>query len=166
MLIFDREGYSPVFIKEMWQTHRIACITYHKFPKEAWPVGEFAETQAEVDSQIRSVQSKLNRKPVEFAAHTIRPQLFAGEIATNLGDRLKISRLISVGKIQDIEVENDETHRTRNGRTETVDNNESIMIIGNRLPAMRNTGFSVLGAQQILLGQPVTSHNDRDSVPE
>jgi hypothetical protein len=45
LLIFDREGYSPVFFKEMWQTHRIACITYHKFPKEAWPVEEFLETQ-------------------------------------------------------------------------------------------------------------------------
>ena len=45
MLIFDREGYSPVFFKEMWQTHRIACITYHKFPKEVWPVEEFMETQ-------------------------------------------------------------------------------------------------------------------------
>ena len=45
VLIFDREGYSPVFIKEMWETHRIACITYHKFPKEAWPVEEFVETQ-------------------------------------------------------------------------------------------------------------------------
>ena len=177
VLIFDREGYSPVFFKEMWQTHRIACITYHKFPKEAWPVGEFAETQAtlprgetlsmklaergswigdkrdglwvrevrklnpdghqtslissayehegfmdaadlfsrwsqenffrytmehygidllseyqtevipgtsrpvvnprwrEVDSLIRSVQSKLSRKQVEFAAHTIRPEM-------------------------------------------------------------------------------------------
>jgi transposase len=177
VLIFDREGYSPVFFKEMWQTHRIACITYHKFPKEAWPVGEFTETQAtlprgetvsmklaergswigdkrdglwvrevrklnpdghqtslissayehegfmdaadlfsrwsqenffrytmehygidllseyqtevipgtnrpvvnprwrEVDSQIRSVQSKLSRKQVEFAAHTIRPEM-------------------------------------------------------------------------------------------
>ena len=74
-------------------------------------------------------------------------QLFAGEIVSNLADRLKISRLISVGKNQDIEVENDETHRTRNGRAETVDNNKSIMIIGNRLPAMRNAGFSVLGAQ-------------------
>ena len=27
------EGYSPEFFKEMWQTHRIACITYHKHPK-------------------------------------------------------------------------------------------------------------------------------------
>ena len=42
--MFDREGYSPVFFKEMWQSHRIACITYHKFPKENWAVEEFQET--------------------------------------------------------------------------------------------------------------------------
>ena len=29
VILFDREGYSPEFFKEMWQTHRIACITYH-----------------------------------------------------------------------------------------------------------------------------------------
>ena len=45
VIIFDREGYSPVFFKEMWQTHRIACITYHKFPKKAWPEEEFLDTQ-------------------------------------------------------------------------------------------------------------------------
>ena len=36
VMVFDREGYSPEFFKEMWEKHRIACITYHKFPKEAW----------------------------------------------------------------------------------------------------------------------------------
>ena len=45
VLVFDREGYSPLFFKEMWQSHRIACITYHKFPKENWSVDEFQETQ-------------------------------------------------------------------------------------------------------------------------
>jgi hypothetical protein len=45
VIIFDREGYSPAFFKEMWQTHRIACITYHKYPKQAWPEEEFADTQ-------------------------------------------------------------------------------------------------------------------------
>ena len=44
VLVFDREGYSPVFFKEMWTSHRIACITYHKHPKEDWPEDEFAET--------------------------------------------------------------------------------------------------------------------------
>lgn len=36
-LVFDREGYSPAFFQEMWQEHRIACLTYHKHPGEAWP---------------------------------------------------------------------------------------------------------------------------------
>jgi hypothetical protein len=43
LLIFDREGYSPSFFRRMWEEHRVACITYHKFPKESWPVSEFSE---------------------------------------------------------------------------------------------------------------------------
>ena len=45
VILFDREGYSPEFFKEMWQTHRIACITYHKYPKDDWPATEFAEIE-------------------------------------------------------------------------------------------------------------------------
>jgi len=45
VIVFDREGYSPAFFQEMWQTHRIACITYHKFPKDHWPEAEFIPTQ-------------------------------------------------------------------------------------------------------------------------
>jgi transposase len=41
-LVLDREGYSPGFFKEMWQNHRIACITYHKHPDGQWPQEEFA----------------------------------------------------------------------------------------------------------------------------
>jgi transposase len=48
VLIFDREGYSPSFFKQMWQTHRIACISYHKYPKEAWPQEEFAPSQVKM----------------------------------------------------------------------------------------------------------------------
>ena len=45
VIVFDREGYSPEFFKEMWQTHRIACITYHKFPKDDWPTTEFVDCE-------------------------------------------------------------------------------------------------------------------------
>jgi transposase len=45
VIVFDREGYSPSFFREMWRKHRIACITYHKFPKEAWPKEWFADSQ-------------------------------------------------------------------------------------------------------------------------
>jgi transposase len=46
LLIFDREGYSPSFFRRMWQEHRIACVTYHKFPKTDWPISEFSEVTA------------------------------------------------------------------------------------------------------------------------
>jgi len=42
-IVFDREGYSPGFFREMWTEHRIACITYHKYPKGSWPESEFYE---------------------------------------------------------------------------------------------------------------------------
>lgn len=42
-LVFDREGYSPDFFVEMWQKHRIACITYHKYPKQDWAACEFLD---------------------------------------------------------------------------------------------------------------------------
>ena len=45
MILFDREGYSPEFFKEMWQAHRIARITYHKYPKDDWPTTEFEEIE-------------------------------------------------------------------------------------------------------------------------
>jgi transposase len=37
VLVFDREGYSPAFFRDMWCQHRIACITYHKHPRGTWP---------------------------------------------------------------------------------------------------------------------------------
>lgn len=37
VLVFDREGYSPAFFREMWREHRIGCITYHKHPRGEWP---------------------------------------------------------------------------------------------------------------------------------
>lgn len=47
-LIFDREGYSPGFFKEMREKHRIACITYHKFPKDDWPEEWFKDVDVKM----------------------------------------------------------------------------------------------------------------------
>jgi hypothetical protein len=41
-LVFDREGYSPEFFQTM-RGLRIACQTYHKYPKEDWQESEFTE---------------------------------------------------------------------------------------------------------------------------
>ena len=48
IIIFDREGYSPSFFKKMWDKHRIACFTYHKFPKNDWPKEWFIDTEVEM----------------------------------------------------------------------------------------------------------------------
>jgi hypothetical protein len=42
VIIFDREGFSMELFKELWDTHRIACQTYNKYPKEDWPETEFS----------------------------------------------------------------------------------------------------------------------------
>ena len=43
VMVFDREGYSPDFFREMWRKHRIGCITYHKHPDKDWPIEMFTE---------------------------------------------------------------------------------------------------------------------------
>ena len=48
-LVFDREGYSPDFLKRM-KGQRIACLTYHKFPGEDWPGDEFTPAQVRLPS--------------------------------------------------------------------------------------------------------------------
>ena len=45
ILVFDREGYSPAFFKQMWKKYRISCITYHKYPDKNWPEEWFVEQE-------------------------------------------------------------------------------------------------------------------------
>ena len=40
-LVFDREGYSPKMMLRLKEMN-IACLTYHKFPKDDWSVEEFS----------------------------------------------------------------------------------------------------------------------------
>lgn len=48
VLVFDREGYSPGFFKRMWEQHRIACISYHKYPGDLWDESEFEKHEAKM----------------------------------------------------------------------------------------------------------------------
>jgi prepilin-type processing-associated H-X9-DG protein len=51
-LVFDREGYSPAFVRRMWQ-RRIACLSYRKSPGADWGVEEFREHTVELSSGNR-----------------------------------------------------------------------------------------------------------------
>ena len=77
VMVFDREGYSPGFFREMWQQHRIACMTYHKHPEENWaeelfvshevtmPNGEMATMRlAEQESLIGSGKDGIHVREV------------------------------------------------------------------------------------------------------
>jgi len=58
IIVFDREGYSPEFFREMWDNHRIACQTYHKYPKDDWSDSEFREVLVDMPHGHR-VKMKL-----------------------------------------------------------------------------------------------------------
>jgi len=60
-IIFDREGYSPEFFRDMWQQHRIACITYHKYPRDDWPQDWFFETEVAMPSGERLTMKLAER---------------------------------------------------------------------------------------------------------
>ncbi|MGH9556429.1 MAG: putative transposase [Terriglobales bacterium] len=43
LLVFDRAGYSAASFARMWRK-KVACLSYHKFPGEDWPVEHFTST--------------------------------------------------------------------------------------------------------------------------
>lgn len=56
IIVFDREGYSPDFFNEMWTKHRIACITYEKYPRADWSENEFEKIEVKlINHEIASM---------------------------------------------------------------------------------------------------------------
>lgn len=45
VIVFDREAYSPEFFRKMWDSHRIACLTYRKNCSDKWPTREFRQVR-------------------------------------------------------------------------------------------------------------------------
>jgi len=61
-LVFDREGYSPGFFLRM-KEKRIACLTYHKHPKEDWAEDEFINRTVTLSSGAQ-VEMRLAERGV------------------------------------------------------------------------------------------------------
>jgi hypothetical protein len=59
-LVFDREGYSPELFAELF-AKRIAILTYHKFPKDDWPVEQFGAHRVELAAG-QTVTMKLSER--------------------------------------------------------------------------------------------------------
>lgn len=61
-VVFDREGYSPVFFSKLWEDHRIAVLTYRKNVKDRWEDLEFSEYTIVSDGEEEII--KLSEKDV------------------------------------------------------------------------------------------------------
>jgi hypothetical protein len=71
-LAFDREGYSPIFFKRLWDEHRIAVLTYRKHVKEEdiWEEVEFEEK--EIETRLGTTKMKLHEKETSISNCTMR----------------------------------------------------------------------------------------------
>lgn len=85
LIVFDREGYSPILFTELWEQHRIAAMTYRKGAYEPWdharfsrhlvslPYGNQVEMNLAEDSscdlQIRDVRMREIRRLSEKRTH-------------------------------------------------------------------------------------------------
>jgi hypothetical protein len=54
--IFDREAYEPAFFRRLWETYKIAIITYRKNVKDKWPDECFKSVDVYVLQQIVNMQ--------------------------------------------------------------------------------------------------------------
>jgi len=63
-IIFDREGYSPELLLSL-KNKRVACLTYHKYPKEDWSAEEFRTYPVKMASG-QVVEMKLAERGVRL----------------------------------------------------------------------------------------------------
>lgn len=68
-LVFDREAYSPIFFKHLWENFRIAVITYRKNIKDQWEEEEFNVHDIHTDVKSTMV---LCEKQVELNGVELR----------------------------------------------------------------------------------------------
>jgi hypothetical protein len=50
-LVFDREAYEPAFFRRLWETYRIATLTYRKNVKDKWNEKDFVKYDVTVMEQ-------------------------------------------------------------------------------------------------------------------
>ena len=94
-VIFDREGYSPDLFLEL-QQERIAALTYHRYPKQDWPLTEFQVQMVRL-SGGETVQMKLAEREVHVGK---RPGLMVREIRKLAADGHQVS-IVTTNRLGD-----------------------------------------------------------------
>ena len=99
-LVFDREGYSPEFFRQMWQQHRIACITYHKHPAAAWPVEWFREHTVTMPSgetltlSLAEMGSRVGTPPHDLWMREVRKLTDSGHQVSLIGTAFEVEHTV------------------------------------------------------------------------
>jgi hypothetical protein len=63
-VVFDREGFMPLFFKMLWEMYRVAVLTYRKNVKDIWKESDFTEYTIETDTSGDKTKMKLAEKEV------------------------------------------------------------------------------------------------------
>jgi len=69
-LVFDREAYEPAFFQRLWDSHRIAILTYRKNVKDRWREDGFKSTDVQV--MAKSINMDLCEQKVELGGYIFR----------------------------------------------------------------------------------------------
>jgi hypothetical protein len=69
-LVFDREAYSPALFKRLWDTYRIAVLTYRKHVKDEWKESDFEKVK--VDVRLGETEMKLHEKEITLDGYPMR----------------------------------------------------------------------------------------------
>ena len=89
LLIFDKEGFSMSWSKKLWETERIATITYHKYPENDWDEKDFNEVVIElpfgVIEKIKIAEKIQYNKKYDFKYREIRELTDTGHQVSVMG---------------------------------------------------------------------------------
>ena len=99
LLIFDKEGYSMSWSKELWETKRIATITYHKYPGKNWDESDFIEIVIEspfgIVQKIKLAEKIQYNKKYKFEYREIRE-------LTETGHQISVMGTNFIDSMQDV----------------------------------------------------------------
>ncbi len=89
LIVFDKEGYSMKWSKELWESERIATSTYHKYPEDDWDEEEFNEVTIElpfgVIKKIKLAEKIQYNKKYDFEYREIRELTETGHQVSVMG---------------------------------------------------------------------------------
>ena len=104
-LVFDREGYSPEFFGQMWQQHRIACITYHKHPGAPWPEEWFREHSFAMPSgetltmPLAEMGSRVGTPPHALWLREVRKLTDSGHQVSLIGTAFEVAHTVLAARL-------------------------------------------------------------------